>query len=125
MPAPTITQLQSETATWKRLLSFLMDENIHLKNRLAEILKEGSGTSLLAKLETFQTSFIYTDTLVGLLRNDVQEFEKKLLTDGITEQLINKNIAGRLQRMRRNISAAERTFNQRQTAFNDFFSENM
>ena len=80
---------------------------------------------LLAKLEAFQTSFIYTDTLVAVLRNDVVDFEKKLELDGTDEQLINKNISGRLQRMRRNISAAERTFNNRQTAFNDYLSENI
>ena len=125
MPAPGFNQLQSESATWKRLLSFLMDENIHLKNRIAEILKADCDSSLLGKLETFQTGFIYTDILVALLRNDVLEFEKRLETDSTGDPLINKNIAGRLQRMRRNISAAERTFNQRQTAFNDYLSDNI
>ncbi|MEP6747309.1 MAG: hypothetical protein ABJB86_06270 [Bacteroidota bacterium] len=125
MSAPAIDQLQSESATWKRLLSFLMDENIHLKNRMSDILKTACDTHLLAKLENFQTSFIATDTLVALLRDDVREFEKKLLEDGINNQLVNKNIAGRLQRIRRNISGAERTFNQRQTAFNYYLSENI
>ena len=125
IPAPTISQLQSETATWKRLLSFLMEENIYLKHRIAEILKEESSTRLLAKPETFQASFIYTDALVSLLRDDVVQFKKKLETEGINERLVNKNFAGRLQRIRRNISAAERTFNQRQTAFNNYLSENI
>ena len=125
MPAAIVHQLQSEIATWKRLLSFLMDENIHLKNRIAEILQADAGTRLLPDLERFQTSFIHTDTLVSLLRNDVAEFESKFETEGKTEQLINKNIAGRLQRMRRNMNAAGRTFDQRQTAFNNYFSENM
>ena len=102
-----------------------MEENIHLKNRIAEILKEEDCKRLLPELEGFQTSFICTDSLITLLRNDVVEFEKRLETDRTSEQLINKNIAGRLQRMRRNISAAGRTFNQRQTAFNDYFSDNM
>ena len=122
---PTINQLQSESATWKRLLSFLMDENIHLKNRIAEVLKEDSGTRLLAKLEAFQTGFIYTDTLVALLRDDVKEFEKRLQSGIKSDETDNKNISGQLQRMRRNISAAERTFNQKQTSFNDWLSENI
>jgi len=125
MPAPGFSQIRSESATWKRLLSFLMDENIHLKNRMSEILKADCDTRLLSKLETFQTSFIHTDTLVALLRNDVVEFDKRLNTDTQGEQFFNKNIAHWLQRMRRNINAAERTFNQRQTAFNDYLSENI
>ena len=125
MPAPTINQLQSESATWKRFLSFLMDENVHLKNRMSEILKTDCDTRLLAKLEIFQNSFIYTDTLVALLRDDVMEFEKRLQENKISDEHANKNIAGSLLRMRRNISAAERTFNQRQAAFNDYLSENM
>ncbi|MEO5593096.1 MAG: hypothetical protein ABIR15_18700 [Chitinophagaceae bacterium] len=125
MPAPTFSQLQSESATWKRLLSFWMDENIHLKNRMSEILKGDCNVLLLAKLEAFQTNFIYTDTLIAVLRNDVLDFEKKLELDDTDEQLVNKNISGRLQRMRRNISAAERTFNKRQAAFNDYLSENI
>jgi hypothetical protein len=124
MPAPLISQLQSESATWKRLLSFLIDENIHLKNRMSEILKTDCDNNLLEKLEGFQTSFICTDALVELLRNDVMEFDNGLgLNQG--DQHINRNIPGRLQRMRRNISLAERTFNQRQTAFYNYLTENI
>jgi len=100
-----------------------MDENIHLKNRLSEILKGDCDVPLLAKLEAFQTSFICTDTLVALLRNDLADFEKRLETDETGELLINKNISCRLQRMRRNISVAGLIFNQRQTAFNNYLGK--
>lgn len=125
MPAPLLRQLQSESATWKRILSFLVDENIHLKNRMSEILKTDCNKGLLEKLEGFQTSFICTDALMELLRNDVMEFDNGLGADLQGDQLINKNIPGRLQRMRRNISLAERAFNQRQTAFYNYLTENI
>jgi len=125
MPSPTFTQLQSESATWKRFLSFLMEENVYLKNRIAEVLKANCDARLLANLETFQTSFICTDSLVALLRNDVMEFEKRWLADGTSVELVNKNIAGSLKRLRENINAAERTFNQRQSSFNDYLLENI
>ena len=124
MPVPTVTQLQSESATWKRLLAFLIDENIHLKNRISEILKVDCDSRLLARLETFQTSFIYTDTMVAIIRNDVVEFDKRLGTGPLDETFVSRNIAGSLQKMRRNISAADRTFKQRQTAFNNYLFEN-
>ena len=124
MPVPPVTQLQSESATWKRLLAFLIDENIHLKNRISEILKVDCDSRLLARLETFQTSFIYTDTMVAIIRNDVVEFDKRLGTGPLDETFVSRNIAGSLQKMRRNISAADRTFKQRQTAFNNYLFEN-
>ena len=109
----------------KRVLCFLIDENIHLKNRLSNILKAGCAALLLVKLEVFQTSFICTDTLLALLRNDLADFEKKLETDKAGNLLINNNVSGRVQRMRRNICAAVLAFHQRQSAFNDYLEKKL
>ncbi len=92
---------------------------------MAQILKSKCDSLLLAKLETFQTSFICTDTLVALLRNDVLEFEKRWLAADADDQLSNKNISSSLKRLRQNIIAAGHTFTQRQTAFNNYLSENI
>ena len=76
MPELKLKQLQFESDTWKRLLVFMMDENIHLKNRLSEVLKDQFDKNLLVEVEGFQNNFIKEDELIGLMRNDVAELDK-------------------------------------------------
>ncbi|MEJ0105930.1 MAG: hypothetical protein WDO19_26745 [Bacteroidota bacterium] len=53
MPGLKLKQLQSERDTWRRLLVFMKDENVHLKNRLAEVLKNSIENNLLEDIENF------------------------------------------------------------------------
>ena len=39
MPGIKLRLLRQESDAWKRILEFMTEENIHLKNRLSEILK--------------------------------------------------------------------------------------
>lgn len=120
-----LIQLQYESDTWKRTLGFLIDENIHLKNRLSEILKEQFNRNLLDEVETFQNKFIHEDELISLLRNDVAEIDKlltrEIFEDGKTATLIDKN----LQKIRNNILIAEKEFSRLKLEFNGYLSENI
>src|SRR5664279_5195423 len=78
-----LRQLQYENDTWKRLLGFMREENILLKNRLSEILMDRFDKNLLEEVEAFQSDFIKKDELLVLLRNDVAELDKLLLKDKI------------------------------------------
>ena len=62
-----LRQLKYESDTWKRLLGFVMEENIHLKNRLSEVLKANFDKNLLNDVENFYSEFIRADELIGLL----------------------------------------------------------
>ena len=55
MPELKLKQLKYESDTWKRLLDFMMDENIQLKNRLSEVLKDQFDKNLLDDVERFQS----------------------------------------------------------------------
>ena len=81
MEQAKINQLQSEINTWKRLLIFFRDENVCLKNRLSDILKNGFNRKLLEEFENFQTKFIKQDEMIRLLRNDTAELDKLLLNE--------------------------------------------
>ena len=35
-----LMQLRHEIDTWKRMLGFMQEENVHLKNRLSDVLKD-------------------------------------------------------------------------------------
>jgi len=123
MPELKLKQLQYETDTWKRLLGFMMEENIHQKNRISEILKSGFDKNLLEEIESFHTRFIKQDELIGWLRHELVELDK-LPEKGIFEDEKNiKDINRRLNKLRNNILTAESQFCDLQLAFNNFLSE--
>ena len=120
-----LKQLQYESDTWKRLLSFIMDENIQLKNRLSEVLKNKFDKNLLVEVEVFQTNFIKEDTLVALLRNDVAELDKLLVREICEDGKIINKIDIRLKNLRNNIMNAEKQFSRLKSEFNSYLLENM
>ena len=67
---------QYEISTWLRTLDFLQQENIHLKTRLAELIKHNTvGPEVLEKAEYFQNNFLNKDTVIALLRRDIKLFQ--------------------------------------------------
>jgi regulator of replication initiation timing len=125
MPELKLKQLQYEAETWKRLLGFMMDENIHLKNRLSEILKDRFDKNLLEEVEGFQSRFVKEDQMIGLLRNEVVELDKLLVREIFEDGSIIKNVDKKLKNLRNNISNAEKQFGKLKSEFNSYLSENM
>jgi hypothetical protein len=116
-------QVQFEQDTWKRLLGFMMDENIYLKNRIAEILKDNPDRSLLDDVENFQSRFIMEDEMISILRNDIAHIEK-LYTEGETSNgKLIAEINNRLQRLREDIALAEFQFNKLKIEFNTYLTQ--
>lgn len=125
MPDLRLKQLQCESDTWKRLLGFMKDENIQLKNRLSEVLKDKFDKSLLVEVEVFQNNFIKEDELVALLRNDVAELDKLLVREICEDGKIINKIDIKLKNLRNNIMNAEKQFSKLKSAFNSYLLENM
>ncbi len=117
-------QLQYETDTWKRLLIFLMEENVQLKNLLTEILKEDTHNNWLQELEDFQTRFIKEDERIQLLRHEVAEFDRLLQREIVEDGQLKKTVDRKMHQLRNNISNAEQEFNRLQRAFSSYLSEN-
>ena len=125
MPEFKLKQLQYESDTWKRLLDFMMDENIHLKNRLSEILKDQFDKNLLEEVERFQSSFIKEDQLISILRNDIAELDKLLILEIFEDEFLRRKVDFKLKNLRINIKNAESQFGNLKLVFNDYLSENM
>ena len=125
MPELKLKQLQYETETWKRLLGFMTDENIHLKNRLSEILKTNFDHSLLEEVETFHSNFIKEDERISLLKNEVTELDKLLVREIFEDGTIIRKVGSKLKRVRNNIKNAEVQFNRLKLDFNNYLSENI
>ena len=125
MSKPNLKQFQGESDAWKRLLCLLMDENVRLKYRLAEVLKDKFDNNLLDEVENFQSRFIKNDGLIGLLRNDVAELDKLLVRERFEDGEIKKKVGTQLSKLRNNIETAEIQFNKLKSEFNSYLLENL
>ena len=118
-------QFQHETSTWKRMLDFMQEENIHLKNRLSDVLKESFNKKMLDDVEIFQNNFIKADELIILLKNELAGIEKSLLTKFFVPEEMNRAIEIPIKKMRINIDTAEKHFTKMNNDFNNYLSENL
>jgi hypothetical protein len=118
-------QLQYETNNLKRLLDFMIDENIHFKNRISEILSDRFDTYLLEEVDNFQSRLIKEDHLIVLLRNEITEVDILLTkeTDMDADQM--KKTDARLKRLNRNMHIAEKQFGKLKSEFHRFLSKNI
>ncbi len=124
MPELKLSQLQFESDTWKRLLGFMTDENIHLKKKLSEILKEEFDNTMLEEAENFQTRFLKEDNLISMLRNEVVELDNLLVREIFEDGALKKEVNTRIRRIRKNIKNAETQFKKLKWEFNNYFLEN-
>lgn len=113
-------QFQYETDTWKRSLALMREENIHLKNRLTEILKNGYDKKLLENLEYFQTRFIKEDERIGLIRDDVAAIDKIILDQFWADERALKETNKKLAMLRNNVLHAEKQFNELKLEFSNY-----
>jgi len=118
-----LKQLEYEADTWKRLLSFMMDENIHLKNRLSEFLRHTFAKNYLEEIENFQSRFLKQDELICLLRNDLAEVEKLLVREILVEGKILDEINRKLNKLRNHVCNTELQFNKLKCEFSNYLSD--
>ena len=125
MPVQELKQLQYEVDSWNRLLEFMIDENIHLKSRLSELIKYQYDKYLLIDAEEFQSKFIRNDELIGLLRNEAVELDKLLLREMFEDGDLMNEIEIKFKNLRNNISSAETGFSNLKSDFNNYLTENI
>jgi hypothetical protein len=125
MPALQLTQLQFEIVSWQRLLDFMADENIYLKNRLSDILTDKFDKNLLEEVDGFQNRFISQDEMTWLMKHDISEIQKMLLNYLDENQKKNKKIAFKINTLRKNMVIAEKNFSILKAEFNHFLLENI
>lgn len=113
-------QLQSESEGWKKLLDQMMDENIHLKNKVAEILQYDFNKDNLEGIEHFQNSFIKQDALIVLLRNEMTEVDKLLTAEATSPAPGMSRISSKLDNLRSNIAYAERYLHHLRSSFDSY-----
>jgi glutaredoxin 2 len=125
MPRKKLEQLQIEVDTWKRFIDFFREENIHLKNRLSNILKNKFDTTLLEQMENFQSKFIKHDGLIIFLKKDITELDKLLMIEKSNQNKISDVLDNKFDKFRRNLVNSEKQFYQLQIDFNGYLAKNI
>lgn len=120
-----LMQLRHEINTWKRMLGFMQEENIHLKNRLSDVLKDRFDKSLLDGVEGFQTNFIKEDEVISYLKKEVAEVEYLLQDEIVNDEQQNYPIIKRIENIKKHLDYAERDFAKINNEFNNYLSENL
>jgi len=120
-----IRQYRYECDVWKRNLEFLMMENIHLKNRLAAVLKNGSTDSNFMNVaEQYQNYFTTEDETIHSLRKDIAQLDEQLLQE---EKLENekktKAVLDKQKQMSTEIENTVTEFNKVKFEFNNYLDE--
>jgi hypothetical protein len=114
-----LEQLYHELDTWTRTLNYIQQENIHMKNRLAAIVKNGLANELLEKVEYFQNCFLNKDAVIGLLRQDIAHENK------LEQALLDKEIIEAHNKLRKDMDLMEKEFSGLKFDFNNYLSESL
>ncbi len=98
-----------ETGTWLRMLDYQQQENVHMKNRIADIVKRNVGKETLEKLEHYQSLFINKDAVIVLLRRDIVQ----LSHNGERSETV-------ISQLRKDVQRMEKEFSSLRVEFNDY-----
>ena len=120
-----LKQFQSEADTWKRMLAFVMEENVLLKFRLSEIMKEAPELLPLDDLEMFQSLFIEQDRFITFLRNELLEFDKLLVRETFEDGKLYRKVAAHQKSLRKTVRDAEKNFSKLKSDFHEFVIETL
>lgn len=119
-PEKKMRQFQDVLATWKQLLNARMEENILLKYKISEILKNNFNENCLEEIEEFQTQFIKEDELINLLRKDVSELDNYILSKALQDGKMEKSFDAKIENLRKDIASSTSRFRASKTAFDNF-----
>lgn len=113
--------LKKERETWIRTLDYIQQENVFLKNYLADIIKDDIKPDMLEQAEYFQNQFINKDAVIALLRYDIAN-QNKLSEIGADNGEFAK-IQSRQIKLRADMEKMEREFSKLKFQFNTYIAE--
>ena len=117
-------QFKHENDTWLRTLDYFQQENIYLKNRIAQIAKTNINNSFLNELEAYQTRFVDKDTIISILRYDISMQNDVIETNANKEDddTLTTKIVASQNKLRADMQRMEKEFNRLKFDFNNYLS---
>ena len=107
-----------ELGSWLRKVEGLQQENVQLKNRVADIIRQGVNNSAVEDVEHFLNSFINKDAVFALLRYDITEVLRKLSSTADSGQ--KGQLAARSENLQKDILKMETEFHRLRDDFNNY-----
>jgi hypothetical protein len=114
-------QLLWEIDSLFRTLVYLKQENIFLKNRLSEVIKD-INIDDMQKIEEFQSRFLNKDTIMSIIQHDIS-LQKKLLTTASNEKGITDTILKKQKKLRDETELLEKKLIVLRTSFNTYLAD--
>ncbi|PZR25550.1 MAG: hypothetical protein DI535_17850 [Citrobacter freundii] len=118
MSRSKIRQLEYESNTWKRQIALMVDENIYMKARLVEILREQERRSSLEAAEGFQNEFIEQDSVISVLKNGIAEFDRLLKRERFEDGMLVNAVFVKHKHLEDDLSVAKKKFEELKIRFN-------
>jgi hypothetical protein len=121
-----LEQFRYEEASWIRTVDYLQQENIMLKNRLAEIMQYKVDENMLEQAEMYQNIFLGKDAILAILRHDIKEVERLLYAqkngevDHTETRLFKKQL-----KLRQDMEKMENEFNRIKRQFNGYLADTL
>ena len=116
--------LKNERETWLRTLDYIQQENVFLKNHLADIIKNDIKPEMLEQVEYFQNQFINKDAVIALLRYDIAN-QNRLSEHGIEHNGDFVKLQARQGKLRGDMEKMEREFSRLKFQFNTYIAETL
>ena len=114
--------MKYEVEKWRRTLEFIKEENLILKNRLAEMIHLNSNKHLFSQAEDFQNYFLNNDVIIAMLKSDILKHEQ-LMSKGTEDEASYKKIQKSQQILRGDMDKLEKSFSKLDIDFNTFMDD--
>ena len=115
--------MRDESEEWDRLLSFLKQENVFSKSRLADIVASIDDEDELAKAEKFNDEFISEDEIIGFLEAELKKQRRSLERNKHYDEEILRQLTRQQKKLRVDIRRAEEIIIITKRDFSDFIAE--
>jgi len=112
--------IRNKMEEWRHLLGERMEENLLLKNKLANILKDNYDQNLLEEIEDFQNRLVSEDELIYSLRQVINELESLTESDLISDDRFSKTVHLKMVWLQKNMAFSNVRFCDLKSVFNDF-----
>ena len=119
----TLKQADRELDYFKRLITFMKEENIHLKNRISDAVISTKEEALLNKLEYFQSRSVNYDTIIFIAELDVAALTNALKKAGDPLSGTAEVIIKETGKIRNDLFLISKDFIQLKSQFNKFLTE--
>lgn len=110
---------RQELSAWARALDYHQQENVYLKNLLAEIIKN-THEELPDKMEYYQNRLINNDTLLTIIRHDIREYGKALEAPATINSDSFRNSS---EKLRANMGKMEKELSSQKYDLNNYFKK--